>query len=45
METRRDEVVEFSNNTIMLGLVGFVTCWVPGANFTKVFRVGFAKVR
>lgn len=45
VKVRWNEVVEFSDNTIMLGPVIAITSRVPWANLTEVFRIGLAEVR
>src|ERR1700753_4236396 len=41
----RDKLIEFSNNAILLGLVACVTSSMPGADFPKIFGIGFTEMR
>ena len=41
----RNEVVEFSDDTLTLRLIIVVVCGMPGSNITKGLWIGLAKVR
>ena len=45
MKVGRNEVVEFSNDTLILHLIITVVCGMPGSNITKGLWIGLAKVR
>jgi hypothetical protein len=44
VEVKRNELIEFSDNTITLGLIAAIMCGVLGANLMEVFRVGLVEV-
>jgi hypothetical protein len=44
VEVKRNELIEFSDNTITLDLIAAIMCGVLGANLMEVFRVGLVEV-